>query len=133
MEERDALAFGTEAGRVVNEPDTCCAAACEAGIEVVHGKTNVMNTGTSFGDELADGRVGGVGLEQFDQRFSGLQPGDAGTIRVLERDIGQAENVTIEGQDLAKRVNGNAYVGNARGARRLVGHGECAGVMGRRR
>lgn len=129
VQERDPLSLGAEAGDGIDEAYPRGAAPCECGIEVMHGKTDVMDTGTAFGDELANWRVGGLRLEQFDQRFSGLQAADACTIRIVESYIRQAEDVTIEGQDLAECVNGDADMGNAGWARWFVGHGECAGVV----
>ena len=129
MNECDALSLGAESGGGVDEADTGSSAAGKRGVEVVHGKADVVNAGTAFGGEFADWRVGGGGFEQLDERFAGLKPGDARTISVIERHVWQAEDVAIERQDLAECVNGDAHVGNACRAGWFVGHGECAGVV----
>ena len=129
MKKRDALSLGAEPGGGIDEANTGGTAARKRAIEVVHGKTDVMNAGTALGDELADRRISGLRLEQFDQRISSLQAGDAGSISIVEGNVRQAKDISIEWQDPAERVNGDAHVGNACWARWFVGHGECAGVV----
>ncbi|MDB4882401.1 MAG: hypothetical protein JWL95_1167 [Gemmatimonadetes bacterium] len=61
------------------------------------------------------------GLEQLDERFTGLKPGDRGTIRIVEVDLGESEQIAVEGKDLVEGAHGNPNVGDA-GAAGSVSH-----------
>ena len=86
-----------------------------------------MDSGTPFGDELANGAVGRLGLEQLDEGVAGGEPRDAGAVGVVEGNFGEAQNVAVEGQDLVERAHGDAHMGDARRVAGIVSHGECAG------
>jgi hypothetical protein len=81
-----------------------------------------MNAWASFGDELADRRVGIFRLEQLDEGVSGREAGDPGTIGAVEWNLGKAEEVAVEGKDLVECAHGDPDVGDARGAAGRVGH-----------
>ena len=125
MEKRDTFPFGAEAGCFVDEADASGLAARERAVEIVNCEADVVNAGSSFGDELADWCLGGVGLEELDERLAGLHSGDAGPVGVVERDLGHTEDVAVEGKDLIKCLHGNAHVSDSGGAIgwELVGHG----------
>ena len=55
MEERDLFSLGADSGPLVDETDAGRAAAVESGMKIIHDKAHVVNPGTPFGDELADG------------------------------------------------------------------------------
>ena len=106
MQEGDALAFRAEAGRLVDEADAGTAAALEGGIDVVHREADVVDAGAALLDELRDRRVGSLGFEQLDERIAGGESRDAGTVGIVERHLGHAEYVAVEGQDLVERAHG---------------------------
>jgi hypothetical protein len=81
-----------------------------------------MDSGAAFGDELADRRVGMFGLEQLDEGITGREAGDPGTIGIVERDLGKAEEIAVEGKDLVECAHGDPDVGDARGTAGRVGH-----------
>ena len=74
MQKRDAFAFGTDAGSVIDESDPFAAAAVECSIQIVDGEADVMDAGPAFGDELGNGRIGSLSLEQLDQGVAGASP-----------------------------------------------------------
>ena len=119
MQERDAFAVGTDAGDLVDQLDPCATAAVERGTEIVDGKTDVMNARTTFGDELADGRGGIIGLEQLDEGVAGTKASDARAVGVVERFFGKSEQVAIEGEYAVECVDSNADVRDP-GAHRLT-------------
>ena len=126
MEKRDTFPFGAVTWRLVDEAKPGGAATLERAVEIVDREADVMDAWTTFGDELADGRVGMLGFEQLDERVAGLEAGDAGSVRIGERDLGHAEEIAIEGQDLVERTHGDPHVGDAgRAAGRHVGHGSA--------
>ena len=54
MQKCDGFAFGAKARLVVDDANAGGAAALECSREVVHDKADVVNTGSTLGDELAD-------------------------------------------------------------------------------
>ena len=107
MEERDTFPFRAEPRRLVDQSKASLAAPCEGTVEVVDREADVMDARTAFGDELADGRVRVLGLEQLDECVT---RGNAG------------EQVAVEWQDLVERTHGDADVGDTRGTAGDVGH-----------
>jgi hypothetical protein len=122
MQERDTFPFGTEAGGLVDQPDTGGPAALERTVEVVDGEADVVNARSPLGDELADGLLGIVGLEELDERLAGGEPGDACAIGIVELDFGQAEHVAVEGEDPVERTDGDPHVGDASSTAGCVSH-----------
>lgn len=55
MQESDGLAFGTDPGLFIDEPDARGAATIECRGEVIDRKTHMMDPRAPFGDEFADG------------------------------------------------------------------------------
>lgn len=56
------------------------------------------------------------GFEKLDERVTGSKTGDVRAIGVVERNLFESEDVTIERKDLIERANRDADVGNARAA-----------------
>lgn len=117
MKEGDALPLGPDTRRLVNELDPVRFAAGEGGVEIVDRETNVMYAGAPLAEELPDGGIGLVGFKQFDQRVPGNESDDAGAIGVIERDLGEAEDVAVEGDDRREGFDGDAEMGDAGPAR----------------
>ena len=116
MQEGDAFAFGADAGRLVDQPQSGCSAARKRPVEVVHGETHVMDAGAPLGHELPDGRVLGLGFEQLNQRFSGSDTRDGGAIGIVERNFGHSEDITIQGHERIEGLHSDPYVCDARAA-----------------
>jgi len=123
MQKGDPLPLGTEARRLVNELNAVCFAAGEGAVEIFHRETNVMNAGAALPEELPNGGFGLVWLEQLDQRFPGHESHDARTIGVIERGLGHAEDVAIEGDNRREGFHGDAEMGNAGSAWGWRSHG----------
>ena len=115
MHEGDALAFGADARSFVDEDDPGSAASGECDIEIVNGETDMMDSRAPLFEELFDRRIALGGLEQFDQGLAGGEPGDAGTVGVVERRVAQAEDVAKEGQECVEVPHGDANVRDAGG------------------
>lgn len=113
MQEGDPLPFGPEAWVLVNEADAGRATPGEGALQVVDGEAEVMDPRTALGDEFPDGGLGDLRFEQFDERFAGSQPHDAGAVGVIEGDLGHPEDLAIEGQDGFEGRDGDADVGEA--------------------
>jgi len=122
VDERDALAFGADTWCVVDQANAVCAAAVERRVEVVDGEADVVNAGSSFRDELGDRGIGGFRFEQLYERRSGHEAGDLCAIGIVEGNVDESEDVTVEGQALAQSANGDTDV---------VDSGASAARMGR--
>ena len=114
MEKGDSFSFCSHARLVIDQLDSPRPAACEGVVQIVDGKTNVMNAWSAAIDESRDRGVGGVGLEQLDERVAGRETGNVSTIRVLERNVVEAKEISIEWKQLVDRAYGDSNVRNAR-------------------
>lgn len=123
MQEGNPLPLRPDPRRLVDEPESGRATLFQGAVKVVHGEAHVMNTGASLGDESGNRRVVGLGLEQFDEGFTGRQAGDGGTIGVVEGDLGHAEHIAVQWKQFVEGTHGDADVGNAGTAARRIGHG----------
>jgi hypothetical protein len=74
-----------------------------------------------------------MGLEQLDESITGGETGDAGTIGIVELDLGQAEQIAVEWKDLVECAHGDSDMGDARGTAGHVGHVSALVMRGRRR
>lgn len=54
MQKGDSFALGSDARVLVDEPNARGAASVQGSGEVVHDKANVMDAGSTLGDEVAD-------------------------------------------------------------------------------
>ena len=113
MEEGDTFPLGSLSRGLVDQSNSRGTAAIERTVEIIDGEADVMDAGTPLGDELADGRIRMVGLEQLDERFAGSEASDAGTVSVVEIDFREAEQVAVEGENLVERAHGDPHVGDA--------------------
>ena len=96
MEERDTFPLGAEPGGFIDQPNAGLATTLERTVEIVDRKADVMDAGTAFGDELADGCVRLLGLEQLDEGVTGREAGDVRTVGVVERVFGETEQIAVE-------------------------------------
>ena len=113
MKKGDPFSFGSNARRLVDKSESGGATSVQHRIEIVDGETNVMNTGATLGDELANRTLRRLGLEQFNERLSGNEPGNASAICVIERCFAETEHIAIKGKNLVERPHGNADMGDA--------------------
>ena len=121
MKKSDPFSFGSNARRLVDKSESGGATSVQHRIEIVDGETNVMNTGATLGDELANRTLRRLGLEEFNERLSGNEPGNASAICVIERRFAKAEHIAIKGKNLVERPHGNADMGDACSPSRWVG------------
>ena len=126
MEKRDALSVRPQAWCFIDEPEAGITAALQGAVEVVHRKTDVVNTGTPLGDVLADRGVVGLCFEELHQRFAGRQSHDGGTVGIVQGNLGQPEDITVEGKQLVEGTHGDPDMGDARAAAYGVGHGRLS-------
>ena len=110
MEKGDAFALGAEPGGVIDQSKACTATPIQCSVQIIDGEANVVNAGPAFGDELADGRFRGFGLEELHKRVARAETGDPGSLGIVQRLFGQAEKVAIERQDSLERFDGNSDV-----------------------
>ena len=96
MEESDAFALRAEPGNVIDQSDTCTTTPFQCTVQVIDGEADVVNAGTALGDELRNGRIGGVGLQKLDKRVTRAESGDAGAIGVIELSFGESEQVAVK-------------------------------------
>ena len=122
MDERDSLAFGADARRLVDEPEAGVAAAAESGIEVVHGETDVMDPGSPGGHELADRGRGIFRFEQLHQRVAGGKSRNPGSVRIVKRDVLELEYTSIEGKNRFQVADGDANVRDGGASAGWLGH-----------
>ena len=122
VQERDTFPLGAEPGGFIDQSKAGLAAPRERTVEIVDREADVMDAGATFGDELADGGVRMLGLEQLDEGVTGRKAGDVRTIGVVERHDGEAEQIAVERKDLVERTHGDSDVGDARGTAGDVGH-----------
>ena len=121
MKEGDSLSFGANARRLVDKADAGGATSVEHRIEIVNGEADVVNTGATLGDKLANRTIRRLGLEEFNERLSSNEPGNASAVRVIERRFAKAEHIAIKGKNLVERPHGNADMGDACSPSRWVG------------
>jgi len=120
MQKSDPLSFGADTWRLVDETDAGGATAREGRVQIVDDEADVMNPRSSFGDELSDWRVRRVGLEQLDECVTGGESGDARSIGIVERHVGQLQHVAIEWKELVEPAHGDADMGDPRAAARRL-------------
>jgi hypothetical protein len=98
VEERDSLSLGTNARCFVDETNASGSATVERAIEIVDDKADVVDAGPPSFDESTDRRVGDARFEQLDERITGREAGDASSVRIVERDFVEPQDVAIEGE-----------------------------------
>ena len=114
MQKRDAFPFRAHARNVVDEVDARVATSLQRSVEVIYREADVVDTGSALGQETADGRIGSLRLEQFDDRITGCEPADSGFIDLGELRVGHSEDVAIERHGLSEGLYGDADVGDSR-------------------
>lgn len=96
MEKRNALPLRSAAWRFIDKSKAGVTAALQGAVDVVDRKTHVVNTGTPLGDILANRGVVGLRLEELHQRFAGRQSRYGGTVGIVQWDLGQTKDITVE-------------------------------------
>lgn len=114
MEKGDSFSLCSQAWFVIDQLDPPRAAAGEGVVQILDGEANVMNAWSATIDESRDRGLGGVGLEQLDERVTGCEAGDVSTVRIRERMLIESEEISIERKQLVDRANGDSNVRDAR-------------------
>jgi len=114
MDERDASAGGTAAGRVVHESIAGGATPCQGLVEVGDPVAHVMNPGAATGDEPGDRTVGIARLEQLDVHVAEPHTHDGRPVGVLGVAGDEAQDVAVEGERIGDTGHGDADVSEAR-------------------
>lgn len=122
MQEGDAFPFGACARLLIHQLDARRAASRQRGVEIRYGKTQVVNTGATTGDESPDRGIPGLGLEKLYQRVPGPERRDPGSIGVVNRNGLQAEHVPEEARLHGRGADREADVGQPYTAR-------CSGMV----
>ena len=116
MKEGNSLPLRAESGSLIDESDAGLATAVQHVVQVVHGETDVMDTGTAFRDELSNGRAVRLPFEKFYERFATRDSGNAGTIGVVQGYFRHQQHITQEWQQLVDGTHSESDMGNARTA-----------------
>lgn len=87
VDERDPFAFGANARGLVDQPKPDGPAAFKCGIEVIDGKTDMMESWTTLLEEPTDRAIGIVGFEQLDKGVAGRNRGYGSAVSIVERDL----------------------------------------------
>ena len=122
MQERDALAFGADAWLFVDQLNSRLAASLENAVEIIDREADVVYPRSTLLDKPGDRRSRVRGLQQLHQRLSGIESGDAGAVRVVQRHLGQTENVAKKGNALPQGSHCDADMRNANTTRGCWGH-----------
>lgn len=113
VEKDDPFSLRSHARRVVDQLDPLRPAAGQGVVQILYGEADVMNAWPALVDEAGDGRIGGVGLEQLDERVARGESGNVSTVRILEWVLTEAEEIAIEGKHLVDRAHGDSDVRDA--------------------
>ena len=111
MDERDATTGGAAPRGGIDELVTGGATALQRGIEIGDAVADVMNPGTTPGEELGDRRIGVARLEQLDVDVPELQGDDRGAVRLFGRLGSDAQHVAVERQGVGDAGHRDADVG----------------------
>jgi len=98
MQKGDAFSLGPRSRLLIHQLDASCSASLECGVQIRHGKAQVVNAGATPRDETAHWRVPGLGLEKLDERFPDLERGDPRSIGIVDWNRVQAEHVAEKGR-----------------------------------
>ena len=126
VEKCNAFSLGTNSRYVVDEPQPRCTASLQGALEVVDGKAHVMYSRAALRDEFANRRIIGDRCEKFDERVTSHEAGDSRSIGIIERRLGQSENVAIEGKDVLEGPHGHPQVGDGGASASRNGHGRSS-------
>jgi len=108
VEERDQVSTGSRARLLVDEAEPVGSKSLEVGREVLAPVGDVMEAGTSTGDEAADRSVGGERLEKLEGPRE--RDADALGFEGLWAGTPAAGNEFEEATGLIKRTNGDRHV-----------------------
>ena len=118
MQKGNSFSLRPTAWLVVDHLEPRGATTLEGCVEVVDRKADVVDSRTPLSDKPGNGRLGVVRCEQLDQGFPGTEACDARAIRIVERNLGQAEDIAKKRHAGGQGLNGDAdvrYAGPTRG------------------
>ncbi len=113
MQERDAFALGADARHFVDKLNSGLAASRENAVEIIDREADVVYPRSPLLDESRDGRPRVSGLQQLHQRLASRETRDVGAVCVVQRHLGQTENIAKEGRALPERPHCDADMRNA--------------------
>ena len=87
MQKRDALSLRANARLLIYELNAGAAAALQHRVEIVNRKADVVNAGSPLGEEAGNRRGWVFRLEKLHQRLTGAEADDAGSVRILQRNL----------------------------------------------
>jgi hypothetical protein len=108
VQERNSLSFSAKAWFLVNEFYARSATAVQRGIEIVHGKADVMNAGSALGHVPRDRGIGIVSLKELDQRLAGIQAHYVRPVRILEWNLGQPQDIAEKRKALGECLHSDS-------------------------
>ena len=85
----------------------------ERRIQVIDHEADVVDSGPAALDEAAHWGLRGGGFQELDHRISGGETDDAGTVGVVERDLGESEDIAVEGHGVVEGTHGDANMCDA--------------------
>lgn len=112
MKERDPLALHADSRNLVYQPDTGFPAPLQRCVEIVHREADMMDPGSTAGDEFPDRRVLSVRLEQLEQRLARLERADPRAVGIRYFGLVHSEDLPVERHRLGDRGESDANVGN---------------------
>ena len=111
MQKRDSLSLGPNPRFFVDELDPRRPATLQHGVEIVDGEADVMDSRSALGHEARDGRGGILGLQELHQRVPRGESDYARTVRIIERGLGQTQDVPEERNAPCEGLNCDPDVG----------------------
>ena len=118
MQKGNSFTLCSDAGLVVDELESGGTTPLENLVEVIDRKADVVDSRTPLSDKPGNWRFRVVRCEQLDQGFPGTEACDARAIRIVERNLGQAEDIAKKRHAGLEGLNGDAdvrYAGPTRG------------------
>ncbi len=88
MKEGDSLSLSPDSGSFVDQPDTGKSTFFERGVEISHGKTDVVDAGPPLREKLPDRRGRVTRLEQFNEGLARSEAGYRRPVGIAQREIG---------------------------------------------
>lgn len=113
MKECDPLAFGSNARRLIYQPDAGRAAAVESAVQVIDSKAHVVNSRPAAGDETANRILALLRFQKLHQRLASFESDDAGAIRIAHVCLAHSQYITVKRKLGINRRESDANVGNS--------------------
>ncbi len=112
MEERDAAPTHSRSGLLIHQLVTSAAAGVEGFVEIRDPVADVMDAGTTLGQESGDGTIGGAGLQELDLGVAEVQRNDHRPIGHFGAAGGQAKDFGIKGKGCGDVLHRDADMGD---------------------